>query len=654
MSAAAQLARPPVTAGYRRSGPAVLGWSLDSDQWFSVRDAEKMRRDPQVQAGLRMLCAPLYQVKVDVRCGDANAKTYIEQQYDRFWRRGVPKTLRTMLEFGFAPGEQLFGVADGKLHWKDLLDIHPFDAVPLERTSREHAGEFAGLRVNMGNGRRGSTRVEVGVRHAWWVANDPEFGNLYGRSRLAGAFMPWMEKRGRKGACDVRRLWYQKNAYSGGMLRYPPGDTVLPDGTINNQDLARQILEKYESGGALVLPSDMDGQGNFLWVYDPPKLNGELAGVLDYVERLDKEILLGLGIPPEVMQAEDTGSGYSGRAIPAQAFFASLDEIAGNLVETFDRMALNYLVKLNFGRVRYDVRPRSLVANVAREAKDAGTQDGGGGTGGDNADDPFAAMKQAASGDEVRMSLLDLSRLMRGGGRRSRLGTIGRVERARLSQARAPVGGVTIQGTHYPGGKFIPAAELAKATPEERAALDRDNDGEPESPAAQRRADRRALREKLPEEDRRGRRWAKIKKAAATIAYKAANTLSHVIAKAAIYAPDVLDTADDWLSIKMAKEYDPVLAATGIGANSMMIITSHVLSRALNAAGIRLAHETAAMHGPPDYDRLGSLAAVAVRAIIDAAGLPFAPPTAEEMGAALRKRIEAKGLQSPPASPSPA
>lgn len=39
--------------------------------------------------------------------------------------------------------------------------------------------------------------------------------------------------------------------------------------------------------------------------------------------------------------------------------------------------------------------------------------------------------------------------------------------------SRAPIGGVTIQGEFYPGGRFIPGEALEKATPAERAAIDK-------------------------------------------------------------------------------------------------------------------------------------------------------------------------------------
>lgn len=47
-----------------------------------------------------------------------------------------------------------------------------------------------------------------------------------------------------------------------------------------------------------------------------------------------------------------------------------------------------------------------------------------------------------------------------------------------MSSARAPVGGVTVQGRRYKGGSFIPGAVLAEATPEEREAIESGEGGE--------------------------------------------------------------------------------------------------------------------------------------------------------------------------------
>ncbi len=49
--------------------------------------------------------------------------------------------------------------------------------------------------------------------------------------------------------------------------------------------------------------------------------------------------------------------------------------------------------------------------------------------------------------------------------------------------AHSPAGGATIAGKHYPGGQFIPAEEMAKASPEEKAELERKQAGGGENAA---------------------------------------------------------------------------------------------------------------------------------------------------------------------------
>ena len=57
-----------------------------------------------------------------------------------------------------------------------------------------------------------------------------------------------------------------------------------------------------------------------------------------------------------------------------------------------------------------------------------------------------------------------------------------------VTLAHAPAGGVTVGGTHYAGGRFIPAAVMAEATPAEQAAVEggsKPQDGDGDAPDAQ-------------------------------------------------------------------------------------------------------------------------------------------------------------------------
>jgi hypothetical protein len=230
------------------------------------------------------------------------------------------------------------------------------------------AGDLAGLHVH--NVARGALYLDR--RHGFWFKGESKYGQWWGRPRLAGAHQPWTEKAGRFGAIDSRRLFYKKCAFRGPRMRYPVGKTDM--GTpetgpmlVSNQDIAREIVEKFENGGVLALPNVKGPSGEDLWVWEDPESFSDVANILEYPKTLDKEILVGLGVPVELVEAGGTGSGYSGRAIPAQVFFTSMDCVVAKMFEAIDTQVMKFLVRLNFGkRTSYEVVPKSLAQLMAQ------------------------------------------------------------------------------------------------------------------------------------------------------------------------------------------------------------------------------------------------------------------------------------------------
>ncbi len=491
----APIVRRPALAGYR---PHVLGAALATDMLdgqpiFTWRWLESMRRDPQVQFGLRILRAPLAQVKVKVQAKSQRVGHFVHEQWRRVWQRSLGKITR-MFEAGFSAGEVCYRREGRAAVFDRLINVHYRDAQPLEYSRGRRRGELAGVRVSQ-SGDVGE--VDLRSPHSFWCTNDPDYDQLWGQSRLRTAFAPWREKRGKHGALDSRRLFYHKCAFTGGQLRYPPGVTDIGDedsGPIykSNQDIAREILEKFENGGVLALPNTRDKVSNeFLWIFEPAKINTQGSEtLLEYPKELDREILKGLGIPPELVEAATVGSGYSGRAIPAQVFFSSLDEAAFQIIEAIDRCILRWLVEVNFGRGQhYEIEHESLAELVAREPQKIHE------TQRDDLDDPLGATLAAASGQPVRMSVGEIGRYLKIRERVRRLAEKrypdlagwerngdGNWVRALLSQRkrssirlavkRAPKGGIQVQGNFYPGGQFIPGEVLARATPAELAAIE--------------------------------------------------------------------------------------------------------------------------------------------------------------------------------------
>lgn len=335
----------------RRSAPSAGGMSwwalssadLDNAPLFTRYDIPRMLRDPRVRFGVRVLTSPLPKVRVRVRAESAAVRVFVEGQIRKWWRLAAVRLARRHLIWGAAAAVLEFAPDRRRVRLGAARVFAPHEVSP--RVFRGQRGRFAGLTLG---------QEWVPVPHAVWYAGEAEAGPLWDTPRLAGAFDPWLEKNGRGGARHSRRLWYRKNAFGGGVMWHPKGTTDYgepgaPD-VQDNRDVARAQMEYMENGAALTFPSTTDENGKRVWDYEPPTSRPDVAGMLDYPQALDAEIDVGLGIPPEVVEAAETGSGWSGRAVPLTTFLGATDEMAALLLDCAEKGFLRELVAANFGR----------------------------------------------------------------------------------------------------------------------------------------------------------------------------------------------------------------------------------------------------------------------------------------------------------------
>lgn len=142
-----------------------------------------------------------------------------------------------------------------------------------------------------------------------------------------------------------------------------------PDGTeVSWRDLARELIEARHSGGALTLPLLYDSGGRKLVDYTPPQGVAGSTQIFNWKRDLDLEIWKALEVPPEIIQASTTGSGYSGRWIPFAIALSAVHMELAELIRCVDRDVLRPMAHLNFGRVpQYEIHPRSLVETYAKK-----------------------------------------------------------------------------------------------------------------------------------------------------------------------------------------------------------------------------------------------------------------------------------------------
>jgi 2'-5' RNA ligase len=365
------------TAAYRGGTAAWYGWSsaaLDGAPVFTWLDVPRMLRDPHVRFLEKMWRAPFQKVKWRVKAESEPVAKFVDTTLRRFWRRSLPKLLSRYFRFGYAPGGAEFCAPRNLWRLERVRAIEPPDAAPRVWARGPNEGQPAGYTLNAGEALTPGTGAGarwVGPPHAFWFAGHADLTPWHDTPPISGLFDPWLEKRGRNGAIHSRKLWFRKAAWRGGMMYHPPGETNV--GTDedpqmrDNQDIARESLDYMESGSVLTLENELLQDGTKAWEYKEAQALSDVAGVREYPQDLDREMSTGAGIPPEVLEASEVGSGWSGRLIPLLGYLGTVDELAGLVVESADQW-LRPLVGVNFGRKSwYEVEPLSLVDEMQQQ-----------------------------------------------------------------------------------------------------------------------------------------------------------------------------------------------------------------------------------------------------------------------------------------------
>lgn len=387
---------------------------IDGKPFFTYFDVPRMLRDPQVQFGLNMLCAPFGQAKWSVQSDSKEVSDFADRTLRKFWNSVVMRGLLIRyFSWGAGPALPEYEGEGGGTRVTGGRVIEPMDCHPRIWTAGEDKGRFAGFDLN------GTVEDEdqyVPVPHAFWFGGNELKSRLYDTSRLAGAYEPWMEKNTRGGALQSRQLYYRTQAFDGGMIRFPVGKVDPTDAaSMDNQDAARMIAEAKENGSIAIVPNTRfagpnGSDGGPQWEWEPGKPGGAAVDLVAYVDALDVAIMKGLGFPPEVAEASETGSGWSGRMIPRDALFGMTDAVKDPLLAAIDIQILRELIPSNFGDgAKWEVEPIPLVESTKMQESNPTSAVMGGGpddtalaTAGDGVPDEQAVQ---AGGDEFDMTV---------------------------------------------------------------------------------------------------------------------------------------------------------------------------------------------------------------------------------------------------------
>ena len=353
-----QLLGKPVSKEYEPPVHSGLGlfWFHNHRPIFHHGWIEAMLIDPRVIFGLHLLKGPiLAQSKFFISTKNMLVKQFLIDQIIRFWRNSALTALRS-LDYGFLGTEVIYRSKNLQLHFDTLKFLHPSDTQVVTKE-----GEFVGILVRNTRNQKDKAKPQyIGLPKAFWTVHNRDWHRWYGRPRLQGAFLPWHEMWSQGGYRDQRRLWFFKNAFNSGIIKYPEGAVPDKNGTlVPNSVFARQLLDYAKTGHSFALPKGSDPSQE--WDYDPPATTPVPEGLLEYGDSLRDEIFEGLGIPPEVAAAEGTGA-FAGRKVPQEAFHSILQQIVQGIITDFDEQVLRNLVHMNFGAdIDYEIEVFGLM-----------------------------------------------------------------------------------------------------------------------------------------------------------------------------------------------------------------------------------------------------------------------------------------------------
>jgi hypothetical protein len=337
-------------------------WSANSEQenpFIIFQDIEAMRRDDVVSLPLSWIISPLSQCEWEIEASSPPVAKFVEQQMNWFWTDAVWEVTREGYPYGWCAGEMGYTEERGLLVQGKFDTFSARDVSPLF-----YKGKPVGVQVNHvnpGSESNGLTRL-WGFRKdvpskAFWYAHQARHGNWFGESQIRGAWRPWRRLAGRDGAEEISDMALYRYGVGYLVARYPASETKVSAGSKNTdgsglmsgRDAMRQVAANLKYGGGVHLPSIRDAHGNYLYTLDveTPQLN--IEAIDNKCIRLEKKISKAIGVPPELFEAAETGSGWSGRAVPWFGFLVARQPDADRMTRAWANQIGTPLVRWNFG-----------------------------------------------------------------------------------------------------------------------------------------------------------------------------------------------------------------------------------------------------------------------------------------------------------------
>ena len=311
---------------------------LNTKGWKIYRD---MRHDDQVKATMAFKKILIHGREIEVQphtVDDAESEKiarFVEENIRRInFRRTVREALSAM-EFGFSVGEILWESTDWEGEQKIMLKaIKHRDPENIEI----EADKFGNILRFVQEPDWGQV-IELKPNKVWHYAHQSEFSNHYGVSDLRSVYKNWWAK---KFIVNFWNVFLERLGQPLMMMKYPLGSSE------ELKNVLKQIMSGLSTKTEILVPEGVEVE----LIESTKTGKGDYGEALNYHDNAIARgvlviALLGAG-GNEITRGSDSQS-----RLHLRVLFKMADEIARDLIFTFERQVVKQLVDMNFVTDKY-------------------------------------------------------------------------------------------------------------------------------------------------------------------------------------------------------------------------------------------------------------------------------------------------------------
>lgn len=302
--------------------------------WKVYRD---MRHDDQIKATMSFKKILIYGRALDTKPAETDNQDaedvarFVEWALKRINLKQIFREALSAMDFGYSVGELIWEVAE--YEGRQVIALKA-----IKHREPENIVIEADIHGNVTNFVQypdwAPTRIDIRPEKVWHYAHQREFSNQYGTSDLRAAYKNWWSK---KFIVNFWNVFLERLGQPMTMMKYPQGSTPELKATL--QKILRGLSTKTE----ILIPEGVEVE----------LIEATRAAKGDYKEALhyhDNSIarallvvaLLGVG-GDEIKRGSDSQS-----RLHLRVLFKMADEIAKDLLFTFQQQVIKQLVDFNF------------------------------------------------------------------------------------------------------------------------------------------------------------------------------------------------------------------------------------------------------------------------------------------------------------------